>query len=152
MWKRVGRDRQREKVYRAERKFRDEIGCNYMLRDDEVKKLIRRLVGRSGLKVEVKFKNGDRFWARARRVMGERYRVELPRWARNEVVICHELAHILAGLENWHNGAFVSQMIKLYRRVAGREKAEMLKKHFRAERVRVTGRGEKPIWVFKAGE
>lgn len=53
----------------------------------------------------------------ARRAMGSRMRIDLPKWSRQQVVVLHETAHSLAqGWEAWHGPEFVRLYVELLTR------------------------------------
>jgi hypothetical protein len=64
-------------------------------------------------------------------------------WARQPVVILHEITHHLAGLDAEHGPHFTAVMLKLVRSVLGKEAHEKLLGSYAYHRVRVEGKGGK---------
>lgn len=64
-------------------------------------------------------------------------RITLPPWARNEVIILHEMAHSLIPADAaWHGPEFASILLFLVERVLGKDAKAMLLAEFRTRRVR----------------
>lgn len=83
--------------------------------------------------------------------MKQGWGINLPRWARVEVVIVHELAHILTPeAEPWHGREFCRNYLALIKRWLSTEQAKALRASFKEHRV--SGSGEKheenPIFAF----
>jgi putative metallohydrolase (TIGR04338 family) len=62
--------------------------------------------------------------------------VKLPRWARSELVILHELAHSLTNGGPWHGREFARNFLALVGRFMGREAATALRESYRKHRVK----------------
>lgn len=71
--------------------------------------------------------------------------VTLPKWARHEYVMLHELAHLIAGLSNEHNPKFATVLLKLVRRELGKEQAEKLLAAFSFQGVKILNSAGKPV-------
>lgn len=71
--------------------------------------------------------------------------VTLPKWARHEYVMLHELAHLIAGLGNEHNPKFATVLLKLVRRELGKEQAERLLAAFSFQGVKILNSAGKPV-------
>lgn len=135
------RDNQRSRVYRAERLawsvYDDSVMRKLSL--TEIERLVRRMSpvyeygGRlAGMKRPIKVGAGQG----ARRACAYSDRVVFPLWARTLPVVCHEMAHIRAGLDHGHNGPFVSEYIRLVRHYIGPVEADVLRQAFREGRVK----------------
>lgn len=66
--------------------------------------------------------------------------IKLPKWARTEFVILHEIAHHLVGLENGHRPAFASCLLDLVRHFLGKEAADGLQVGYHLKGVKVLGK------------
>lgn len=81
---------------------------------------------------------------RRRRACGWESGIAIPRWARNEAVVVHELAHTIAlreygrGDVAFHGWEFCATYLKLTLYAMGREAHDVLKAAFKANRVRYT--------------
>lgn len=145
------RDSQRSKVYRAERaaglvghETAPELATVPLIED-----YVETLMGRAWFKrrwpmaanreVEVRPGRG------ARRAFASGSRsITIPRWARHEGVILHEMAHIIVQREYQrseaaaHGWQFCHVYLELVRYAIGREAADELKAQFRNCKVRYT--------------
>jgi putative metallohydrolase (TIGR04338 family) len=65
--------------------------------------------------------------------------IKLPKWARNEYVILHEVAHHLTNL-NGHRAEFASCLLDLVRHFLGKDSADALQGAFHLEGVKVLGK------------
>lgn len=63
--------------------------------------------------------------------------VVMPEWSRNEVVLLHEVAHHLVGLDNEHNWPFVGGFVDLVQHMLGADAAKSLKGYLRRGKVRI---------------
>ena len=64
--------------------------------------------------------------------------IRLGVWARQPIVVLHEIAHHLAGLSHGHDWRFCQVMLDLVRHFMGREAHDALKASFKEHRVRFT--------------
>ncbi len=139
------RDNQRAKVYRAERKA---LNFNVQYRTvAECQARVDQITGsrwwwgryghhpRAALSmVEVKPGKGHRNATADARPYGGV--LQLPLWARSDVVICHELAHIVTKPHAAHGPEFAREFIALVDRWISKEAGRSLRQAFKAERVR----------------
>ena len=65
--------------------------------------------------------------------------IKLPKWARTEFVILHELAHHLTNLDG-HKAEFASCLLDLVRHFMGKESADKLQGAFHFKGVKVLGK------------
>jgi putative metallohydrolase (TIGR04338 family) len=79
-----------------------------------------------------------------RHAHGSRQRIVLPRWARQPLVVLHEIAHAVqdsadtGGRCAWHGWAWAALYLRLVRRFLGTEWYRRLRLAFRSHRVRYT--------------
>jgi len=71
--------------------------------------------------------------------------IALPRWARQEAIILHELAHTLVNFDNynftaWHGKEFAKTYLLLVKRFMGKEEHAKLKTSFKENHVHYTVR------------
>jgi len=64
----------------------------------------------------------------------------LPKWARNEFIILHEIAHHISGAYLSHDSYFATCLLDLVRNVMGREDALTLQAAFHLKGVKVRGK------------
>lgn len=70
--------------------------------------------------------------------------INIPRWARNELVVLHELAHIACSNEHAPHGREFSRMfLSMVKRWMGREAWEVLREEFKAAKVKYSRAGSK---------
>lgn len=141
------RDNQKARVYRAERILQDHKSSMKPMTITECQKFVNRVLAR-----QLIIKNyGKRYIAVERgkgggRASGTYYSgrvITLGVWARQPVVILHEIAHHLAGLDAEHGPHYTAVMLKLVRAVLGKEAHEKLLGSYAYHRVRVEGKGGK---------
>jgi putative metallohydrolase (TIGR04338 family) len=65
--------------------------------------------------------------------------IKLPKWARNEFVILHEVAHHLTKL-NGHKSEFASCLLDLVRHFIGRDAADSLQAAYHLKGVKIQGK------------
>lgn len=120
------RDNQKGKVYTAESILpRRQIGdasleaVTAYVRRVEASVAWSKLLARSGLQpVTLEVRPGDGCsWAR-----GGRFRLTLPRWARQEAVVLHEMAHAATPGAS-HNWPFAAAFLSLVQTFMGKEAA-----------------------------
>ena len=141
------RDNQRARVYKAERILQDHKSSMKPMTIDDCQKFVNRVLARKTI-INI---YGKRYIAVERgkgggRASGTVYSgrvITLGVWARQPVVILHEIAHHLAGLDAEHGPHFVSVMLKLVRSVLGKDAYETLLGSYAYNRVRVEGNGGK---------
>ena len=141
------RDNQKAKVYKAERILQDHKSSMKPMTIGECQKFVNRVLARKAI---IKI-YGKRYIAVERgkgggRASGSAYSgrvITLGVWARQPVVILHEIAHHLAGLDAEHGPHYASVMLKLVRSVLGKEAYETLLGSYAYNRVRVEGKGGK---------
>jgi putative metallohydrolase (TIGR04338 family) len=146
------RDSQKSKVYAAERRIqRGDQGWSYQETQDFVDRITRTRwwLNRQGPPfVYVKDGRGTR-WALAFdpyvTPKGE-YRpatINLPRWARDPIVVLHELTHILTpATEAAHGETFCGTYLALVKRFMDIETRDALRQSFREHGVKWTSRKE----------
>lgn len=64
--------------------------------------------------------------------------IRLGVWARQEIVVLHELAHLLAGNENAHHWQFTQALLRLVSAMMGREAHDALRDAYKKHKVRYT--------------
>ena len=141
------RDNQKARVYKAERILQDHKSSMKPMTIGECQKFVNRVLARKAI---IKI-YGKRYIAVEKgkgggRASGSAYSgrvITLGVWARQPVVILHEIAHHLAGLDAEHGPHYASVMLKLVRSVLGREAYETLLGSYAYNRVRVEGKGGK---------
>ena len=141
------RDNQKARVYKAERILQDHKSSMKPMTIGECQKFVNRVLARKAI---IKI-YGKRYIAVERgkgggRASGSAYSgrvITLGVWARQPVVILHEIAHHLAGLDAEHGPHYASVMLKLVRSVLGKEAYETLLGSYAYNRVRVEGKGGK---------
>jgi len=137
------RDNQRQKVYRAEReslhnkgeKFKDlkEVNTyiNHILSSHYWKKL------NGSWHIEVRDGRG-----RKAACAFDRETIALPKWARQDVVIIHELAHTVVNFNSRkvasHGREFAKTFLGLVKRFMGRESYLLLKESYKKNHVHYT--------------
>lgn len=127
------RDNRRQKLYSAERKAFGE-GVQYKTVDEcqaRVDKITHSRWWRSryGFRPNVTVKPGKGH-RRATASPGTLV-IQLPRWARSDWVICHELAHLIQPrVSAFHGPEFCREYLALVNRWIGREAAQKLRKSF----------------------
>jgi putative metallohydrolase (TIGR04338 family) len=104
------------------------LNRSYVKRNYPTLKTIVVLDGRGRRSACATYRNGQ--WA-----------ICLPKWARNEFVILHEIAHHLVGINSQfsHDSYFATCLIDLIRNVIGREEAMTLQAAFNFKGVKVRG-------------
>lgn len=140
------RDSQRQKVYDSEEPV--DRGCTFVS-VDECQAYVDRVLARKRLqrkfprlpkKIVVHHGGGNRR-ATAYQDLGQRM-IKLPRWARSEMVILHEVAHHVADSsdgQRWgHNWKFCQVYLVLLREMMGVGTERALRDQFRVRRVRYT--------------
>lgn len=152
------RDTQRSRVYRAEQKAfpdllthdREQFGDLEAVRRYVAKvcrsKRIQARYPRAAiiakdpkLRLELRPGGGSRRAAGGWREWSNRGTMRLPLRTRNEQMILHELAHILAaGVQAWHDWRFAECYLYLTLIARGRVQHDALKASFKAQRVRFT--------------
>jgi len=144
------RDSQRSKVYKAERLawsiYDAEALCPLTLPECQkiansvAQSMTRRRKGVFGctvVNIGVHFIGGPGWGRRAVAKHNWNGRViNLPVWGRTKGIVCHELAHHVAGLNHGHDGRFVSAFIQLTRRFLGPTEADILRLAFLEARVK----------------
>lgn len=148
------RDSQRSRVYKAERHvhhlgapLREVKDIERFIKKQLARKAITRRYPDATRRVEV----GDGRGRRAACAWGD-WKISIPLWARHEVVVIHELAHIVT---NRHFGSygvaahgwqFCSVFLDLVRFIMGREAHDALKGSFKKYRVKFSKpRARKPL-------
>lgn len=71
--------------------------------------------------------------------------INLPKWARNEFVILHEISHHLDTGRYTHGALFATIMLDLVRNVMGKEKADQLQSGYALKGVKVIGANQKRV-------
>ena len=88
----------------------------------------------------IKVLDGRRRRAACADVVGGQRVIRLPKWARNEYVILHEIAHHLCWFDGGHRPDFASCLLDLVRHFLGKESAEILQGAFYLKGVKVKGK------------
>ena len=116
---------------------------------DECQKFVKKVIARSYVTRNYEWKHGNILVldGRGRRSACATYRygryvICLPKWARNEFVILHEIAHHLTmgEREYAHDSYFATCLLDLVRNVLGREDALTLQAAFHFKSVKVRGK------------
>jgi putative metallohydrolase (TIGR04338 family) len=150
------RDSQRSRVYKAEKaiwgahmgeKFREVKDVERFIKKQMARKAITRRYPAATRKVAIHDGGGRR----AACAWGT-WKISLPIWARCELVIIHEMAHIVANRHYGerhiagHGWQFCSVFLDLVRFIMGREAHDALKASFKKHKVRFTKpRERKPL-------
>ena len=137
------RDNQREKIYRAEREsvwrigntFKDlsevNVYINYILKSHYWKKI--------GGSSSILVKDGR---GRRKACAFNKKTIALPKWARQEAVILHELAHTIVNFNYIkvadHGMEFAKEFLGLIKRFMGKEAYLMLKESYKENHVHYT--------------
>lgn len=136
------RDSQRSKVYKAETVIHN-IGEKFETVND-VSIYLRKIMNSDWFQQRYP----EKTWFDIRDGRGTRYArgsnlsyggvyMNLPRWARRESVILHELAHGLQPANTaWHGREFCAIYIELVGRFMGKEAEKKLRESFKANRVK----------------
>lgn len=147
------RDTQRSRVYKCDRDLMAVAGKLPDIRD--VERFVRKVF--ASKRVQDAFPEAVR-WSlpsvgdgRGRsRACGGATKIKIPRWARDEAVVLHELAHTVClrqtRNEAYHGWRFCATYLKLVLYLMGREAHDTLKASFKKNRVRFTEpRKRKPL-------
>lgn len=138
------RDSQRAKLYAAEREaFGDRMHqenriplpvmqarCNDITNSETWRKIYQDEFRRITVLRHVELRPGH--WCK--RALAYRSHIQLPLWARNELVLLHELAHVASGRA--HCWIFASVYLDLVSRFSSAADAKLLKAAFRKYRVK----------------
>lgn len=139
-------DTQRSKVYKAERAALAQLDQRKYPTVKDLERRVREIMGSAtarkirdefGLRRKTQVSVGDGRGRRAASSYGGEIR--MPRWARTDWVLLHELAHELAPRSVHHHWPFAHAYLKLVSRFMGTEAAEAakaLKASFREHKVR----------------
>lgn len=135
------RDSQRQRVYDAEKDFREALGSGTVFRSQfDLCQYVFNLVGSnwyqkefpgpSTVTVQVtgRVRGGKAFW--------KKRLIKISPKQMNEFLILHELAHIAAPARDMHGHAFCARLLKLVGKKMGAEAEEKLKECFKAYKVR----------------
>lgn len=150
------RDTQRSRVYKCDRILMATAGKLPEVRDVErfVKKVFASKRVQDAFPVAARWAIPQVKDGRARtRACGGETSIAIPRWARDEAVVLHELAHTIhlrdggrRGDEAYHGWRFCAIYLKLVLYLMGREAHDVLKAAFKENRVRFTApRKSKPM-------
>jgi putative metallohydrolase (TIGR04338 family) len=133
------RDTQKSKVYTSERTVSYSKKFETM---DEVNAYVARIVRSAFWK---KMKGAHYIHVKDGRGLRNAYAydwgtIALPKWARHEVVILHELSHTLVNFDNYnnvpsHGREFASMFLKLVKRYMGKQSHDELKRAFKTNHV-----------------
>lgn len=151
------RDSQREKLYRAERAVRDEHGGKQFESVEEMQAYIDNLLRQEWFnrtwphvihRVTVHSGAGNRR-ATCSHCWGGYNRcpeIKMPRWARCEQILLHELAHALTPVgAAAHGWEFAQAMLRLVKNRIGKEAEKALRLSFRKHRVRMKPKRSRPM-------
>ncbi len=139
------RDTQRARVYKCDRILGDVADPLPSVKD--VERYVKKVF--NSKRVQAAFPKAMR-WSLPkvgdgrgrRRACGWEGGIKIPLWARNEAVVLHELAHTITmregGSEAFHGWKFCATYLRLVLYLMGREKHDVLKTAFKANRVRFT--------------
>jgi|SRR5215212_4538479 len=144
------RDSQRSRVYKAERaawenfdtpEFRTVAQCQEYVNDVTYTRFWdERFTDGWYLDPEVRIEVSDGRGRRSAAAFCDEDRIALPKWARNRLVILHELAHILVNGNRSlasHGPEFVSMYLSLVREFEGEDEAQKLHEAFETHRVKI---------------
>jgi putative metallohydrolase (TIGR04338 family) len=143
------RDNQRERVYRGERQSglqQNQVEvkplsikeCQKFVNRVVARKSITKVYGKRIITVEAGRGGGRAFHDWRGRV------ISLGRWARQPIVLLHEISHHLAPYHVSHGPEFVEIMLKLTRQVLGKEAEEKLLASYALNGVQTCGKNGKP--------
>lgn len=139
------RDNQRSKVYKAEQviretgeKFETVKEVERYLETVKKKAFIARRYGTELNKCEIRVEDGRG----CKRAFGGYYGIVLPKWARKESVILHEVAHLIQYRKykkydvEGHGWEFCDIFLNLVQGMLGKETRDILQKSFKENKVR----------------
>lgn len=113
----------------------------------ECQKFVDKVLARSFVKNNYPWNHGQIIVhdGRRRRAAGATWRngsyaILLPKWARNEFVILHEIAHHLSNSVKGHDYIFADCLLNLVRNVMGKDDALKLQAAFHFKGVKVIGK------------
>lgn len=137
------RDSQRQRVYDAEsaidkgQKFTTVAECqDFVDRVLQRKSLQNKFEGKNPHRMQIEVRDGrGRKRAMANTEWGNKI-IYLPRWARTEITILHEMAHHLSPAIVVHHWEFCANLLTLVRNVIGVEKYRELKAQYDTRGVR----------------
>jgi putative metallohydrolase (TIGR04338 family) len=143
------RDNQRERVYRGERQsgLQTPVSkldpmtirqCQKFIDKVLSRKSVAKVYGKRRITVERGRGGGRAFFENGDRI------VSLGVWARQPIVLLHEIAHHLAPNNVQHGPEFVEAMLKITRQVLGKEAEEKLLAGYALHGVRTCGKNGKP--------
>ncbi len=142
------RDSQRSKVYRAERAAFLGTPYSKSMELNDIEKWVQRIVDSPwtqkhlGKRNQIKVKDGrGTTWARGSRSGW----INLPRWARVNWIVLHELSHVYSSKGPVHGWNFCRIFLMLVRHWMGQEAHDALKKSFKKHRVRFTEKKKRII-------
>lgn len=135
------RDAQRSKLYRAEQMCVGWQAGRRFDTVDDVQAYVNRILSHAYVQrhfVKAKYGIEVRPGHGMRRGHAYRYAMALPKFARHEMYILHEMAHCLADRfdEESHGWKFCDRYLKLVTHVMGREAGDSLKASFRERKVK----------------
>lgn len=143
------RDNQRERVYRGERQSGLQTSKSQLdpMTIRQCQKFIDKVLSRKSIikvygKRRVTVERG-RGGGRAFYDYGDRM-ISLGVWARQPIVLLHEIAHHLAPNNVQHGPEFVEIMLRITRQVLGKEAEEKLLASYALHGVRTCGKDGKP--------
>lgn len=140
------RDNQRSRVYKAERCLWGDAKPLREVKDIEAfmkKQLSRKAILKRYPDATRTIQVADGRGTRKALAYGD-YKISIPLWARNEAVVIHEIAHIIAHRTYGqyriagHGWEFCSVFLDLVRFIMKREAHDALKKSFKEHRVKFT--------------
>jgi putative metallohydrolase (TIGR04338 family) len=131
------RDTQRKRVYDAERDMTAWTWTQTIANDD-LSTYVATVMNRRAVRARWGARHVSITLKRGGKAYGGYGRISLPKGARNEPVILHELAHVLAGeCGGWHGPQFTATYLLLVRTMMGRETYTELRAAYKANRVKV---------------
>lgn len=144
------RDSQRSKVYKAEResgifKSSYRFDNREAMSIEECQQYVDKIISSKYVQRTWNLRGNERVSVVVGRGGGMAYNspfgaghISLGVWARQEAIVIHEVAHLLAGDRARHNWQFCETYLKLIRHFMGKEAHDRLKASFKQHRVKYT--------------
>lgn len=133
------REYQMSKVYRAEREWWKTFRGPADLSLEQIETLARQIMtahGMGNMPLKIRDGRGHRN-ATAYRSRYGWCELTFPRWSRSRAVVCHEVAHLVAGTDMGHGWSFCSAYVRIVREFMGPHEAAGLVEAFRKHRVKL---------------
>jgi putative metallohydrolase (TIGR04338 family) len=150
------RDNQRSKLYKAERATSMWKNPKRLDTVKDIEKFVERVQARKSLRKRFGYCLGrhvEVLDGRGRRsACGGSWGIKMPIWSRNELIVCHELAHTInirmcGSRVAGHGWQFANIYLQLVQSMMGKDAADELKASFKKHRVRFNPKKAVPLHV-----